>query len=64
MILMNYALEVRDLRFSYPGMAPVVEGFSLALAEGEKLGRALAPPRPRLPAQPEGHVVEDVQMRE
>ena len=35
MILMNYALEVCDLRFSYPGMPPVVEGFSLTLAEGE-----------------------------
>ena len=35
MILMNHALEIRDLRFSYPGMAPVVEGFSLTLAEGE-----------------------------
>jgi iron(III) transport system ATP-binding protein len=35
MILMTHALEVRDLRFSYPGMPPVVEGFNLSLAEGE-----------------------------
>ncbi len=42
MILMNHALEVSNLRFSYPGMPPVVEGFSLSLAEGE-IGCLLGP---------------------
>jgi iron(III) transport system ATP-binding protein len=42
MILMNFALDIRQLRFSYPGMPPVVEGFSLQLAEGE-IGCLLGP---------------------
>ena len=42
MILMSYALEVRDLRFSYPGIPPVIEGFGLQLAEGE-IGCLLGP---------------------
>jgi iron(III) transport system ATP-binding protein len=42
MILMNEALFVRDIRFAYPGGAPIVEAFSLALAEGE-IGCLLGP---------------------
>jgi len=42
MILMNYALDIRGMRFSYPGMPPVVEGFDLRLAEGE-IGCLLGP---------------------
>jgi iron(III) transport system ATP-binding protein len=42
MILMNYALDIRNLCFSYPGMPPVVEGFDLQLAEGE-IGCLLGP---------------------
>jgi iron(III) transport system ATP-binding protein len=42
MILMTYALEIRDLGFSYHGMPPVVEGFGLQLAEGE-IGCLLGP---------------------
>jgi iron(III) transport system ATP-binding protein len=42
MILMTPALQIADLRFSYPGMPPVVEGFNLALAEGE-IGCLLGP---------------------
>jgi iron(III) transport system ATP-binding protein len=39
---MHAALEVRDLRFSYPGMPPIVEGFNLRLDEGE-IGCLLGP---------------------
>ena len=39
---MSHALDVRKLRFSYPGMPPVLEGFDLALAEGE-IGCLLGP---------------------
>jgi iron(III) transport system ATP-binding protein len=39
---MSLALEIRDLRFTYPGMAPVLDGFSLELAEGD-IGCLLGP---------------------
>ncbi len=39
---MSPALDIRNLRFSYPGMPPVIEGFDLALAEGE-IGCLLGP---------------------
>ena len=42
MLLMTLALEINALRFSYPGMPPVIEGFDLALAEGE-IGCLLGP---------------------
>src|SRR5512139_1289694 len=42
MILMSYALEVRNLCFSYPGIPPVIEGCGLQLAEGE-IGCLLGP---------------------
>jgi len=42
MILMNEALVVRGLRFAYPGMPPVVDGFSLALDRGQ-IGCLLGP---------------------
>ncbi len=39
---MSLALEIRDLRFTYPGMPPVIDGFSLELAEGD-IGCLLGP---------------------
>jgi len=42
MILMTPALEASQLRFSYPGLPPVIEGFSLCLAPGE-IGCLLGP---------------------
>ncbi len=42
MILMSLALEIRDLRFTYPGMASVLDGFSLELAKGD-IGCLLGP---------------------
>ena len=42
MILMTQALSIQDLSFSYPGMPPVIEGFSLELEHGE-IGCLLGP---------------------
>ena len=42
MILMTEALVVRGMRFSYPGIPPVVDGFSLALDHGQ-IGCLLGP---------------------
>jgi iron(III) transport system ATP-binding protein len=42
MLLMTPALAIQELGFSYPGMPPVIEGFTLQLAAGE-IGCLLGP---------------------